>query len=72
MNITWKTETEVFEYPSFESSKGDEDTTEHVSSRTSSSGGGVGKGPAKSLKTNTSVGSSNKGEILTTHVGPSR
>ena len=73
LNITWKTETEVFEYPSFDSSKDDETDDSRSGSGGARSGSGGSRGvqassrnsqtaPKQSLKTNTSVGSNSKGE----------
>jgi len=57
LNITWKAETEVFEYPSFESSK--DGPEEDSSSRGNTSSGK----PTQSLKTNTSVKNNSSGGL---------
>jgi len=57
LNITWKAETEVFEYPSFESSK--DGAEEDSGSRGNSTSGK----PIQSMKTNTSVKNNSSGGL---------
>ena len=61
LNITWKAETEVFEYPSFESSK--DGAEEDSGSRGNSTSGK----PIQSMKTNTSVKNNSSGKYYFDH-----